>query len=177
MKPSSPGRCRRRRRAPTTGRRRTRATRQHPAEERGLWRHERAEHRGAVAVDDHDRTVVVPETTLRRSTTAAARWCSRSTRTTRAPSPRTSCTARRPRSRSWEPGPVGQRRSRRRPPTGPDRLTRNRRAVRGDVGHQRNVYYWKAVYTSGDAQHKDVTSCTEATTFTSLANGSPVTSP
>ena len=38
-------------------------------------------------------------------------------------------------------------------------------------------YYWQAAYTSGDAQHKNVTSCTEATTFTSLDNGSSVTSP
>jgi hypothetical protein len=38
-------------------------------------------------------------------------------------------------------------------------------------------YYWRAAYTSGDAQHKDVTSCVEVTTFTSLSNGSAVTSP
>lgn len=39
-------------------------------------------------------------------------------------------------------------------------------------------YYWKAAYTSGDQQHKSVTSsCQEVTTFTSLDNGSSVTSP
>ena len=39
-------------------------------------------------------------------------------------------------------------------------------------------YYWKAAYTAGDQQHKNVTSsCQEVTTFTSLDNGSSVTSP
>jgi hypothetical protein len=40
-----------------------------------------------------------------------------------------------------------------------------------------DTYYWKAVY-GGDAKHKAVTSCNqEKTTFTSLTNGSSVTSP
>lgn len=39
-----------------------------------------------------------------------------------------------------------------------------------------DTYYWKAAYTSGDASHKDVTSCAEATAFSSIANGSAVTS-
>jgi hypothetical protein len=40
-----------------------------------------------------------------------------------------------------------------------------------------DTYYWKAVYTSGDAQHKDVTeNCTEMTAFNSLNNGLPTTS-
>jgi hypothetical protein len=41
-----------------------------------------------------------------------------------------------------------------------------------------DTYYWKAAYASGDAAHKDVTSsCQESTGFSSLDNGSPVTSP
>jgi hypothetical protein len=41
-----------------------------------------------------------------------------------------------------------------------------------------DTYYWKAEYTSGDANHKNVTSaCQESTGFTSLSNGSAVTSP
>jgi hypothetical protein len=40
-----------------------------------------------------------------------------------------------------------------------------------------DTYYWRADYTSGDQQHKNVTSSCEATTFSSLNNGSSVTSP
>jgi hypothetical protein len=40
-----------------------------------------------------------------------------------------------------------------------------------------DTYKWKAAYTSGDAGHKNVTSCVETTAFSSLSNGSPVTSP
>jgi hypothetical protein len=41
-----------------------------------------------------------------------------------------------------------------------------------------DTYYWKAQYTSGDANHKNVTSaCQESTGFSSLSNGSAVTSP
>ena len=41
-----------------------------------------------------------------------------------------------------------------------------------------DTYYWKAEYTSGDSNHKDVTSsCQESTGFSSLSNGSSVTSP
>jgi hypothetical protein len=41
-----------------------------------------------------------------------------------------------------------------------------------------DTYYWKAAYTSGDANHKNVTSsCQESTGFSSLSNGSAVTSP
>ena len=41
-----------------------------------------------------------------------------------------------------------------------------------------DTYHWKAEYTSGDASHKNVASnCQEATGFSSLSNGSPVTSP
>jgi hypothetical protein len=40
-----------------------------------------------------------------------------------------------------------------------------------------DTYYWKAEYTSGDASHKNVaSSCQEATGFSSLSNGSSVTS-
>jgi hypothetical protein len=40
-----------------------------------------------------------------------------------------------------------------------------------------DTYFWKAQYTSGDAQHKDVASnCQEATGFSSLSNGAPVKS-
>jgi hypothetical protein len=45
------------------------------------------------------------------------------------------------------------------------------------VGSGGDTYYWKAAYTSGDTAHKDVTSCTEATGFSSLTNGGSVTSP
>jgi hypothetical protein len=41
-----------------------------------------------------------------------------------------------------------------------------------------DTYYWKAEYTSGDANHKNVTSsCQESTGFSSLSNGTAVTSP
>jgi len=41
-----------------------------------------------------------------------------------------------------------------------------------------DTYYWQAEYSSGDASHKDVaSSCQEATGFSSLSNGSSVTSP
>jgi hypothetical protein len=41
-----------------------------------------------------------------------------------------------------------------------------------------DTYYWKAEYASGDSNHKDVSSsCQESTAFSSLSNGSSVTSP